>query len=352
MSNLEKFQFSTLIAKNHIEIKEADLPKIKNDEVLIKQEACNICTTDYQQWEGKREHQGYPMAGGHECAGTGIQTGRKVENSFKIGDKVSIIYDYCGDCDACKNGFMTNCENVKQFGKNYSDTYYGIFGFANYFVRKAKSLVKMSKDLEPSEAAFVEPLSSVLKGINRLDLKAGFDTVAIIGGGTMGLLNAMVAELMGARVIISERNSKRVKKIKSLGYEVIDAGKEDPVKSIHNKTGKGTDTVIVCVGTSSANQQAVDMMKPNNGKVLMFSAGYPSPELDISSNFIHYSECELIGTYGSTLKDFQNAAHLLNHKKINVKPLIENKVPLSDIQEAFDQASQRGSYRISVLLQK
>src|SRR5699024_12044783 len=94
MSNLEKFQFSTLIAKNHIEIKEADLPKIKNDEVLIKQEACNICTTDYQQWEGKREHQGYPMAGGHECSGTVIQNGTKDDNFFINEDKVSININY------------------------------------------------------------------------------------------------------------------------------------------------------------------------------------------------------------------------------------------------------------------
>lgn len=346
------FKFGALLAKEEAVVKELPLSSLKDDEVLIKQEACNICTTDYQQWQGKREHQGYPMAGGHECSGTILQTGSKVGNELRAGDKVSVIYDYCGFCEACKNGRVTTCHNIKQFGKNYSDEYYGIFGFANYFIRKAKSVVKMADHLDFSEAAFVEPLSSVLRGIDKARIRPGFDTVAIIGGGTMGLLNAMVAEAMGAEVIISERNPKKVEKIKTLGYTLIDAGKEDPVSRMKELTEEGADIVIVCVGTSSANQQAIDMLKPNEGKIVLFSAGYPAPELDVDSNFIHYSECELIGTYGSTLHDFQRASQLLNDKKIDVQPLVEEKVPLTDIQTAFEKASTRGNYRISVLLQK
>ena len=94
------------------------------------------------------------MAGGHECSGTIVAKGSAVGDTYAVGDRVSVVYDYCGYCDECKHGEVTGCENIKQFGHNYSDEYYGIFGFANYFVRKAKSFVKMNPDLSPSESGF------------------------------------------------------------------------------------------------------------------------------------------------------------------------------------------------------
>lgn len=347
----DSFYFGALMEKERAVVKKGELPEIKEDEILIKQEACNICTTDYQQWQGKREHQGYPMAGGHECSGIILSKGKHVVESLKIGDQVSIIFDHCGVCDRCKEGEITSCRNIKQFGKNYSDDYFGIFGFANYFIRKSKNVVKIDNNVSPSEAAFVEPLSSVLKGMKRLHIKPGFETVVIIGGGPMGLLNAAVAKAMGAKVIVSERNPEKVKKVEEMGFEVIDASIYEPIAEVFKRTDKkGADTVVVAVGTSSANNQALGMLKERNGKVLFFAAGYPAPSLDVDSNLIHYKEFKIIGTYGSTLVDFQDAANMISEKRIDVEPLVEEKVALSNIQQAFEKASTRGNFRISVML--
>nr|WP_315296064.1 alcohol dehydrogenase catalytic domain-containing protein [Mammaliicoccus lentus] len=343
------FKFGALVEKEKAVVKELPLPEMKNDDVLIKQLVCNICTTDYQQWQGKREHQGYPMAGGHEAAGIIIDKGPNVSEEIKIGDQVSIIYDYCGECTECKKGKITNCKNIKQFGKNYSDTYYGIFGFANYFIRNSKSIVKVSNDVSASEAGFVEPLSSVIRGIKKLNLEKD-DYVVIIGAGTMGLLNALVARTYSAKVVISERNPKKVKKAKELGFQVVDVNLHNPVEVIKESSVEGADVVIVAVGTTSANQQALDMIKPSEGKILFFAAGYPSPELNADSNFIHYKESEFIGTYGSSLNDFKDAADFISSKKIDVSPLIEETFYLENIQTAFKKASTRGSYRVSVKL--
>lgn len=120
--------------------------------------------------------------------------------------------------------------------------------------------------------------------------------------------------------------------------ELIDAGNEDPVEQVRKRTnGNGADIVIIAVGTSSANEQALEMIKNDEGKILLFAAGYPAPELNIDSNTIHYKQCELIGTYGSNLDDFNNAAKMLSEHRINVSPLIEEKIPLTRIQEAFEK---------------
>ena len=63
----QRFEY---LEKAHVsKVGERELREINDDEVLVKQLTCNICTTDYQQWMGLREHQGYRMAGGHEGAG-------------------------------------------------------------------------------------------------------------------------------------------------------------------------------------------------------------------------------------------------------------------------------------------
>lgn len=347
------YRFGVLQKKGTVVVKEAKLPCLASDEVLIRQEACNICTTDYQQWQGKREHQGYPMAGGHECSGVIEAVGKDVGDTFEVGDRVSILYDYCGFCENCKNGKITSCQNKKQFGKNYSTDYYGIFGFADYFVRKAKSVLRVSGDLSASEAGFVEPLSSVLKGLRKLKLSPGLDTVVVIGTGTMGLLNALAVQAMGVKVIVSGTNRKKNAKAKSMGLEVIDAKECNPVQKVKELThGKGVSAVILAVGSPKANQQALEMVKDNEGKILYFSAGYPAPSIEIDSNLLHYKEYELIGTYGSDLIDFTHAAQLLSEKRIDVSPLIEEKIPLSTIQSAFEKASERGSFRVSVMLQE
>lgn len=348
---MENIKFGVLKSKGLAVVEEMPMPKLGKDDVLIKQEACNICTTDFQQWMGLREHQGYPMAGGHECSGIITELGENVIGTFSIGDRVSVIYDYCGYCDECKHGEVTSCENKAQFGKNYSDDYYGIFGFANYFVRNAKSLVKISNDLSPSQAGFVEPLSTVIRNMKKINISPGKDTVVVIGAGTMGLLNAAVAKAMGARVIVTELSDKKINTALDMGFEVVNAKKDDPVLKVKELTNEiGADVVIVGVGLTIANKQALEMVKKKDGKISLFSAGYPAPELDIDSNAVHYMRLELIGTYGSTLEDFVDASNMLSEGRVDVSKLVEKEIPLDNIQEAFELASQSDSYRVSVKL--
>mgnify|MGYP000889461830 CR=1 FL=1 len=344
------YKFYALTKKGVLEQFEDELPVLEDDELLVKQMACNICTTDYQQWQGKREHQGYPMAGGHECSGIVIDKGSKVGDSFNIGDHVAVVYDYCGICDPCKQGYITNCENIKQFGKNYSDKFYGIFGFTTYFQRKAKSFVRISDDLDFSEAAFVEPLSSIIAGVDKLDIKPE-DTVLVIGSGTMGILNALYVKSFGCKVILSGTNDEKNKIATAMGLDTINPKKVDLTHEILVlNNGKLADIVIVAAGSSSANDQALKNTKQYDAQILFYAAGYPVPELSISSNDIHYRRISLIGAYGSKLYDFNRASDMLSSGKIKVSKLVEERYKFDDIDKAFEKAATKGSFRVSVLL--
>ena len=115
--------------------------------------------------------------------------------------------------------------------------------------------------------------------------------------------------------------------------------------------GKGVDAVIVAVGNTGANTQAVQMLKKVDGRVLLFAAGYPAPLIETDSNELHYRRIELIGTFGADMKDFFEAARLLNTGAVDMSKLVEpEKFPLDRIQDAFAAASVPGKYRVRVLL--
>lgn len=344
----KKMRFGCLVKKGAAEVRERELPELGEFDVLLKMKACNICTTDYGQWIGLREHQGYPMAGGHEASGVVVKLGSGVKD-LKIGDLAATGYEGCGNCEACRNGDVDQCDHLHD---NTEDGYYwGFFGFADYAVKNAKGLYKISSQIDPSEAGFLEPLATVLHGTKRLRLKP-FETIVVIGAGTMGLINAQAARAYGCRVIVTEMVARKIEKAQAMGFEVVDCNEADPVEEVRRLTdGAGADAVIVAVGAGKANEQALNMLKEMDGRILFFAAGFPVPELKIDSNILHYRRMELIGTFEAKNEDFVEAAKALSTGVIDVSELIEEqKFTLDEIQEAYAYASKPGMYRVSVIL--
>lgn len=345
--NIKKMRFGVLTKAGSIEIRERNLPPMGEYDVLLKQNSCNICTTDYGQWLGLREHQGYPNAPGHEGSGTIIAMGTGVKD-FEIGDKVALACNSCGRCDHCRNGREGQCSEGSLYTE---DGYKGCFGLADYFVVSSRRLIKMNKELPANEAGFLEPLSTVIRGLKKLRIKPQ-ETVVVIGAGTMGLLNALTLRAYACRVIITEFMENKIENARSLGFEVIDAGKVDVVEKVKELTnGIGVDAVIVAVGNTKANSQAVEMVKASDGRISIFAAGFPAPQFNIDSNVIHYKRMEIIGTFASDYLDFMEAAKLLNSGAVKVSQLIEPKTfTLDTIEEAFKEAATIGKYRVSVFL--
>ena len=66
---------------------------------------------------------------------------------------------------------------------------------------------------------------------------------------------------------------------------------------------------------------------------------------------MHYRRIELIGTFGAVNEDFNEAAKALSSGVIDVSKLVESKkFTLDQLQDAMEEASKQGMYRVSVLL--
>ncbi len=345
-------KFGVIVSEKKAEVHEHEAPAYNENQVLVRNKACNICTSDYQQWLGLRPHQKIPMAFGHENAGIVCEVGANVKN-VNVGDRVvTNIYQPCMQCDICrknKNSMLCRNSDLKPLEAD-EHGYYGIYACSEYMVMDSKHVYRIEKDIPFEQMAFCEPLSTVVCGIEQLEVKPS-EKILVIGAGTMGMLNALLARFFGADIIISDISSDKIENAKAMGFDqTINPAEEDYEERVKELTnGKGVDAVIIAVGASSAYKQALDV-SVKGGRLLIFAAGYPEPKWEMDPNLVHYKQLKVIGTYGCRPSDFQYATELLGNGSINVERLIEKKVPLDDIQSAFETATQKDAFRVSVMI--
>lgn len=345
--------FGAITAEKFAEVCHEPMPeKLGPTDVLVKMLICNICTTDYQTWQGTRSNYGtYPFAAGHEWTGEVVMVGEDVKY-FQVGDRVGACQNGCGECINCRQGHTEECLKVRGPRPKIRG-FYGSRTFSNYKIWKQNQLIKLSADVEPQFSAFLEPVSSTVAGCNKLRLVPG-DTAVVIGAGSMGMLWAMTLHAWGCRVIVTEVSEKKLERARSLGFAiVVDSSKTDPVEEVMRITeGVGVEAVIPTVPVEAIYNQSYKMLKKRNGKFLLYAAGYPAPAMDLDPNTIHYGRTEILGQYDNTVTDIVQAAKLINYKLVDPSFAWEGKIyPLKDIQNAYIHAATPDMYRISVDLQ-
>lgn len=345
-----KAKTAVLTAVETAEVIDRELPELGEHDVLVKIDANNICTSEYGAFNGARERP-LPLVFGHEWAGTVVEVGSAVD-SVAVGDYIASGYQYDPYSEPSREGRTSECTKLQSADHPNPDGYFGNAGCANYAVAKEVACYKIDKGIDPSVAALLEPLGTCCAGFRRFGIEYG-QTVVVIGAGTMGVLNALVAKAHGCRVIITEMMPKKLETAAKLGLETIDVSKCDPVEKVRELTGgKGADGVIIAVGASGAYAQALEMAKEKRAHLLIFAAGYPAPKWELDPNTVHYRRMVIVGSYGADAVDFREAASMINMGAADFSQLVEEKIPLDKIQEAFEEACKPGMYRISVQCQE
>lgn len=339
-----KAKAAVMTGIRQMEVREFDIPEPGPHEVLVKIRNCNICTTDWQTWTGARSRT-FPWAPGHEEAGEIAALGPGV-TEFEVGDHVALSYAGCGYCDPCRKGHTAACLNVDDLIR---DDVTGNFAMCQYFLATVRRTFKMNPDLPFEEACYLEPLATSIHGVRKMNLEAG-ETLAVIGAGNLGLVNAQVARAFGCRVIVSEIDKTRCDVARSLGFEVVNPAEDDLDAVTDAFTNhRGLDNVIIAVGNTPATQQAMHLVR-REGKVLFFASGHPSPELDLNVNDVHYGGYYLIGTGGADLIDFELSSRFLSDGIVKVGKLVSHCVPIEEAQRAFELAATPGNYRVSMVM--
>jgi L-iditol 2-dehydrogenase len=343
-----------MVEPQKVEIREIEFPEPKTGEVLVRQRACSLCTMEQRMYAGITDW-GYGGAWGHEVSGIVEAIGPGTKTDLKVGDHVARAGSgSCGACYYCSHGLTRLCVAATGRSKAYDaetgKEIIGSFGLSEYAVSDVGSIVKMAPDLPFEESSLVEPVACVVQSTNKLDIKLG-QTVVVIGAGTMGLLNMMLARVRGAFVVVSDLDPARRKRALELAaHAALDPEKGDIVEQLKALNDRrGADAVVTAVGNKAVNDDALRLVGPE-GKIMLFASAHPAFPLELDPNMVHRTGINVTGVVSKNRVDMYQAGVLLSKRLINVTPLIETTFPLEQIDEALALASFKNTYRVVVTM--
>jgi len=217
-------------------------PEIGPEEVLIKSQVVGICHSDFELYEGRYIIPvRYPVIPGHEWSGEVVEVGADVEG-LAPGDAV------VGECVVGPGG-----QDHFGFSIDGAD--------AQYFKARAEWLHKLPEGTSHRVGALVEPFSVAYNAVLAAGRMDPSDTVAVVGGGPIGLLSVLAAAALNARVVLIEPQEQRRAKALELGaHATLDPTAGDFGDGVAELTrGRGFDVVIEAAGKPAAMASALEL---------------------------------------------------------------------------------------------
>ncbi len=338
-------------AREDIRYEEINKPVPQKGQVLIKVKYTGICGSDIPRVNGDACHF-FPNVLGHEFSGTIEAIGDSVVG-VEPGNRVAgVPLVPCMKCEDCQKGNYSLCKHYSFIGSRE-------FGsFAEYVVVPEKNVVKFDDNVSFEKGAFFEPATVALHGLNRVDYKGG-KNVAILGGGTIGLLTMQWAKIYGAkRVVVFDIEPSRLGLAKSLGATgTINTRDEGFMEQAMTLTdGNGFDYVYETAGNVITMKMAFELAA-NKAQVCFI--GTPTKELTFSVEeweCINRKEFTLTGSWMSYSAPFPGEEWTLTAHYFGTGDLkfddsfIFKKVPLSQIADAFEMFKIPGNVKGKILI--
>jgi L-gulonate 5-dehydrogenase len=296
----------------NIKVEEVPEPKVETGKVLVNFVAGSICGTDMHFYRGDWKWMRRGRIIGHDACGVRQDTGERV---------VMVPIVNCGHCYFCLRGLPTYCRR----GKFYGLTRDGFFVESKAML--PRSLIPLPSNVSDEEAAIVEPVALALRVINHLQPNLG-DWITIVGQGAIGLLMTKIASMKGCRVISIDTLDYRLDLSEKFGADaLLNAEKENVVKSVRKLTKLGSDFVIEAAGTTSAVEQTPFLVR-KAGKVALVG------ETKGFLNLEDADEASFFTMYISPL-EYPAAVELIARKLVDVKELITHRFKLENFENAL-----------------
>lgn len=337
--------------KEDIRYEEIEKPVAGAGQVLVKVKYTGVCGSDVPRVNQGTAHY-FPIVLGHEFSGTVEEVGEGVE-SVKKGDRVAgIPLVPCMKCEDCQKGNYSLCRHYDFIGSHSFGSY------AEYVAVPEKNVVKFSEDVSFEKGAFFEPATVALHGLERTDYKGG-KNVAILGGGTIGLLTMQWAKIFGAKeVVVFDIVEERLELAKRLGatgtVNTLKEGFLEEAKKITD--GRGYDYVFETAGNTITMKMAF-ALAANKAEVCFI--GTPTKELSFTVDEwenINRKEFKLTGSWMSYSAPFPGhewelAAHYFGTGELQFDDsFIFKKIPLSQIDTAFAMYKTPGAVKGKILI--
>jgi len=340
---------AVLYGPESLKVEKVAVPKPGAGDLLVRVKAALTCGTDFKVWK-----QGYharmivpPAIFGHEFAGIVEEVGEAVQDRFRPGMRVVAANSApCNHCFFCLKDKANLCENLVFINGAYAE--YALI--PGSILRE--NLMEIPAHLSFVDAALVEPLACVLRGIDETGIQPG-DTTVVIGCGPIGLKFIRILSGRGVRVIAIGKRGSQIKAAQRLGaaaaFDV--SAFDNPTQAVRQITYRqlGADSVIEAVGSPATWQWAMRMARCG-GTVNLFGGCPRETRVEFEPSIIHYSEITIKSSFHHTPAFIREALGVIARGEVSASDFVTGEIRLNELPDLFQHMKNRnGQLKVAVL---
>ncbi len=329
-------------APGNVGIIERDMPKAKDGEVLLKLLYGGICGSDLGSYRGTFAYFSYPRTPGHEFSAEIVEAG---SNRYGLKPGMTVTanpYFNCGSCYSCSHGHVNACMQNQTMGVQREGA------FSEYITMPMERIIP-GKGMAPDILALIEPFCIGHHGIKRAHVQKG-DKVLIVGAGTIGIMAAFSAKIMGASVYIADIAQEKLGKAMELGADgtILNSSHEAFMDEVARITeGNGFDVTVEAVGLPSTFLDCIDAAA-FGGRVAQVGVG--KENADFSFTLLQKKELNVFGSRNAMTSDFEELIDIANKGLIPLNKVISGTYSYMDAATAFKDFSQQQGKMLKVEL--
>lgn len=340
---------AVLVKPETLEMREFARPSIGPDDALLRIEACGICGSDYEQFEGKQplheDYTPYPVIPGHEPLGIIEEIGALARQRWGVseGDRVAVRSGYgCGRCEACRRFEPRACPKR---GGTYGYTDVGRpphlwGGYAERMYLSPHSVLKkMDPRIPAGVAVMFNPLAAGLSWAGEVPRTGPGDRVVILGAGQRGLCCVIGARAAGARQVVITgltRDAAKLAFARELGADVtVDAESEDVVARVREVTGGGAEVVVDTTPYAPQSLNHAVAIAVRKGRIVVAGLKGLRPTRELQVDDVIYKELTIRGVLSMPVDVTFRAVEIIESGRYPFERMHTDSFPLERAEEAI-----------------
>ncbi|MBE7442498.1 MAG: 6-hydroxycyclohex-1-ene-1-carbonyl-CoA dehydrogenase [Flavobacteriales bacterium] len=336
--------------KEDFSLVESEMPSINEHEALVKVAGCGVCHTDLSFWhDGVRTKKEMPLTLGHEISG--IVT----EGPTHLKGKNVIIPAVlpCGNCELCNKGRSNMCQNQLMPGNDFHGGFATHIKVPHQYLCLVPDSVLQKYKLEEL-SVIADAISTPYQVMKKSEIEKG-DLAICIGVGGVGVYGALIAKIMGAKVLAIDINDEKLAQAKKNGVDATLNSKGLDIKEIKAKVKE----IAKEIGAPKYGWKIFEFSGTAPGQDLAFNlitftstlsiVGFTMNKLEVRLSNLMAFDAKLIGTWGCKPELYPEVVDLIATGKLEIKDFVQT-FPLSQINEVFKNTLAHKYTKRSVLV--